>query len=94
MFASLSFYVDPYVFLYVGTWFCAGRFFEVLSGTTPEPLWKIMSRIAVVYALEPIFTVIFVINMNKIWEKVMSVLRARIFRRMLIQKVALRILGH
>ncbi|XP_021842306.1 ABC transporter B family member 28 isoform X1 [Spinacia oleracea] len=65
----------------------SGRFFEVLSGTTPEPLWKIMSRIAVVYALEPIFTVIFVINMNKIWEKVMSVLRARIFRRMLIQKV-------
>ncbi|XP_010693513.2 ABC transporter B family member 28 isoform X2 [Beta vulgaris subsp. vulgaris] len=65
----------------------SGRFFEVLSGTVPEPLWKIMSRIAVVYALEPIFTVIFVINMNKIWEKVMSVLRAQIFRRMLIQKV-------
>lgn len=53
-----------------------------------------MSRIAVVYALEPIFTVIFVINMNKIWEKVMSVLRAQIFRRMLIQKVALHILTH
>ncbi|XP_021730151.1 ABC transporter B family member 28-like isoform X1 [Chenopodium quinoa] len=65
----------------------SGRFFEVLSGTTPEPLWKVMSKIAFVYSLEPIFTVIFVINMNKIWEKVMSVLRAQIFRRMLIQKV-------
>lgn len=65
----------------------SGRFFEVLSGMSSEPLWKIMSRIAVVYALEPVFTVIFVINMNKIWEKVMSVLRAQIFRRMLIQKV-------
>ncbi|KAL2920602.1 ABC transporter B family member 28 [Bienertia sinuspersici] len=65
----------------------SGKFFEVLSGARPEPLWKIMSRIAVVYALEPIFTVIFVINMNKIWEKVMSVSRAHIFKRMLIQKV-------
>ncbi|XP_057546689.1 ABC transporter B family member 28 isoform X1 [Amaranthus tricolor] len=65
----------------------SGRFFEVLSGARPEPLWRILSRIAVVYALEPVFTVIFVVNMNKIWEKIMSILRAQIFRRMLVQKV-------
>ncbi|XP_074291212.1 ABC transporter B family member 28 isoform X2 [Silene latifolia] len=46
-----------------------------------------MSKIAVLYALEPVFTLIFVINMSKIWEKVMSVLRAQIFKRMLIQKM-------
>lgn len=65
----------------------SGRFFEVLSGARAEPLWKLMSRIAVLYALEPVFTMIFVINMNRIWERVMAVLRAHIFRRMLIQKV-------
>ncbi|KAJ8438002.1 hypothetical protein Cgig2_029983 [Carnegiea gigantea] len=70
---------------YVGDY--AGRFFEVLSGARAEPLWKLMSRIAVLYALEPVFTMIFVINMNRIWERVMAVLRAHIFRRMLIQKV-------
>jgi ATP-binding cassette subfamily B (MDR/TAP) protein 8 len=41
----------------------------------------------VLYALEPIFTVIFVVNMNTVWEKVMATLRAQIFRRVLIQKV-------
>lgn len=65
----------------------SGRFFEVLSGARHEPLWKLMSSIAVLYALEPVFTMIFVINMNRIWERVMAVLRAQIFRRMLIQKV-------
>ncbi|KAK9665562.1 hypothetical protein RND81_14G119900 [Saponaria officinalis] len=65
----------------------SGRFFEVLTGIRPEPLWKLMSKIAFLYALEPIFTLIFVINMSKIWEKVMSVLRAQIFKRMLLQKV-------
>ncbi|XP_031110012.1 ABC transporter B family member 28 isoform X2 [Ipomoea triloba] len=39
------------------------------------------------YSLEPIFTVIFVVNMNAMWEKVMSSLRAQIFQRVLIQKV-------
>lgn len=38
------------------------------------------------YILEPIFTVVFVINMTTIWEKVMSSLRGQIFKRMLIQK--------
>lgn len=41
----------------------------------------------VLYALEPLFTVIFVINMNIVWEKVMSTLRAQIFGKILIQKV-------
>ncbi|BBN69791.1 non-intrinsic ABC protein 8 [Prunus dulcis] len=35
----------------------------------------------------PIFSVIFVVNLNTIWEKVMSTLRAQIFGRVLIQKV-------
>lgn len=41
----------------------------------------------VLYALEPLLTVIFVTNMNIVWEKVMSTLRAQIFGRILIQKV-------
>ncbi|KAL6580415.1 ABC transporter B member 28 [Orobanche minor] len=65
----------------------SGRFFEVLIGARPEPIWKLLSKVAILYILEPIFTIIFVINMNGIWEKVMSSLRARIFQRVLIQKV-------
>lgn len=65
----------------------SGRFFEVLIGTRPEPLWKLLSRIGLLYTLEPIFTVIYVVNMNTIWEKVMSSLRAQIFRSALIHKV-------
>ncbi|GMI95286.1 ARABIDOPSIS THALIANA NON-INTRINSIC ABC PROTEIN 8, non-intrinsic ABC protein 8 [Hibiscus trionum] len=64
----------------------SGRFFEVLIGARPEPLWKLLSKVGLLYSLEPIFTVIFVVNMNTVWEKVMSTLRAQIFRRILIQK--------
>ncbi|KAI8008693.1 ABC transporter B family member 28 [Camellia lanceoleosa] len=65
----------------------SGKFFEVLIGKAPEPLWNVLSKVAVLYALEPIFTVIFVINLNTVWEKVMSNVRAQIFHRVLIQKV-------
>ncbi|KAK2985080.1 hypothetical protein RJ640_022958 [Escallonia rubra] len=64
-----------------------GRFFEVLIGARPDPLWELLSKVGVLYTLEPIFTVIFVMNMNTVWEKVMSSLRAQIFRNVLIQKV-------
>ncbi|KAM0039010.1 putative bacterial ABC-type protein transporter [Helianthus debilis subsp. tardiflorus] len=63
------------------------RFFEVLIGARAEPLWQLLSKVAVLYTLEPIFTVIFVVNMNTIWEKVMSSLRAQIFGSVLIHKV-------
>lgn len=66
---------------------CAGKFFEILIGRGTEPLWTLLSKIAVLYILEPIFTVIYVINITTIWEKVMTSLRGHIFRRMLIQKV-------
>ncbi|XP_076915870.1 ABC transporter B family member 28-like [Bidens hawaiensis] len=65
----------------------SGRFFEVLIGARTEPLWQLLSKVAVLYTLEPIFTVIFVVNMNTIWEKVMSSLRAQIFGSVLIHKV-------
>ncbi|XP_065870480.1 ABC transporter B family member 28 [Euphorbia lathyris] len=65
----------------------SGRFFEVLIGVRPEPLWRLLSKIGLLYSLEPIFTVIFVVNMNAVWEKVMSTLRGHVFRRVLIQKV-------
>ncbi|CAN4080775.1 unnamed protein product [Withania somnifera] len=65
----------------------SGRFFEVLIGRRPEPLLELLSKVGLLYALEPIFTVIYVVNMNSIWEKVMSSLRAQIFQRVLIQKV-------
>ncbi|CAJ1952625.1 unnamed protein product [Sphenostylis stenocarpa] len=65
----------------------SGRFFEVLIGARPEPLWKLLSKIVVLYALEPLLTIIFVINMNIVWEKIMSTLRAQIFGRILIQKI-------
>lgn len=64
-----------------------GRFFEVLIGVRPEPLWRLLSKIAVLYSLEPIFTIAFVTNITAIWENVMATLRAQIFRRVLIQKV-------
>ncbi|KAF0909618.1 hypothetical protein E2562_039109 [Oryza meyeriana var. granulata] len=65
----------------------SGRFFETLIGRGSEPLWRLLSKIAVLYTLEPIFTIIFVINMTVIWEKVMARLRSQIFRRILIQKM-------
>ncbi|XP_047176952.1 ABC transporter B family member 28 [Vigna umbellata] len=65
----------------------SGRFFEVLIGARPEPLWKLLTKIGVLYALEPLLTIIFVINMNIVWEKIMSTLRAQIFGRILIQKI-------
>ncbi|OWM79503.1 hypothetical protein CDL15_Pgr022915 [Punica granatum] len=65
----------------------SGQFFEVLVGGRPEPLWRLLSRIGLLYMLEPILTVLFVVNMNTVWEKVMSTLRAQIFTRVLIQKV-------
>ncbi|EEF51451.1 ABC transporter B family member 28 [Ricinus communis] len=65
----------------------SGRFFEVLIGARPEPLWRLLTKVAIVYSLEPIFTVIFIVNMNTVWEKVMSTLRAHTFGRVLIQKV-------
>lgn len=64
-----------------------GRFFEILIGVRPEPLWSLLSKMGVLYALEPLLTVVFVINMNIVWESVMSKLRAQIFGRILIQKV-------
>ncbi|KAL2967442.1 hypothetical protein AAZX31_16G176000 [Glycine max] len=64
-----------------------GQYFEVLIGPRPEPLWKQLSKIGVLYALEPLLTIIFVINMNIVWEKIMSTLRAQIFGRILIQKI-------
>lgn len=70
-------------------WLYVGRFFEVLIGARPEPLWVLLSKVGVLYALEPIFTVMFVVNMNTIWENVMSSLRARIFSSILIRKVRL-----
>lgn len=74
-------------YLTISGWFFVGRFFEVLIGARPEPLWKLLSKVGLLYALEPIFTVIFVTNMNTVWEKVMSIVKAQIFRTVLIQKV-------
>ncbi|XP_055827643.1 ABC transporter B family member 28 isoform X1 [Solanum dulcamara] len=65
----------------------SGRFFEVLIGTRSDPLLELLSKVGLLYTLEPIFTVIYVVNMNSIWEKVMSSLRAQIFQRVLIQKI-------
>lgn len=67
----------------------SGRFFEVLIGARTVPLWQVVSKLGILYTLEAICTIIFVINMNIMWEKVMSSLRAQIFQRVLIQKVKL-----
>ncbi|KAF3787995.1 ABC transporter B family member 28 [Nymphaea thermarum] len=65
----------------------SGRFFEVLVGRRTEPLLELLAKVGVLYVLEPVFTVVFVVNMSSIWEKVMTALRARVFRRILVQKV-------
>lgn len=59
----------------------------MLIGARPDPLWRLLGKVGILYCLEPIFTVIFVVNMTTVWEKVMSTLRAQIFTRLLIQKV-------
>ncbi|KAK6794395.1 hypothetical protein RDI58_007848 [Solanum bulbocastanum] len=65
----------------------SGRFFEVLVGTRTDPLLELLSKVGLLYTLEPIFTIIYVANITSIWEKVMSSIRAQIFRRVLIQKI-------
>ncbi|XP_068634409.1 ABC transporter B family member 28 [Aristolochia californica] len=65
----------------------SGRFFEVLIGARPDPLWQLLTQVGCLYVFEPIFTIIFVTNMNTVWEKVMASMRAQVFRRILIQKV-------
>ncbi|KAM7274304.1 hypothetical protein ACFE04_028968 [Oxalis oulophora] len=65
----------------------SGRFFEVMIGKRPEPLLRLLGNLAVLYALEPVFTIIFVVNMYTIWETIMSTLRAQVFQRVLVQKV-------
>ncbi|CAL9086549.1 unnamed protein product [Musa textilis] len=65
----------------------SGKFFQTITGTVSEPLWRLLSQIAFLYSLEPIFTIIFVTNMTIIWESVMANLRGQIFRQILIQKV-------
>ncbi|PIN26575.1 Peptide exporter, ABC superfamily [Handroanthus impetiginosus] len=65
----------------------SGRLFDVLIGARLESIWQLLYKVGILYTLEPIFTIIFVMSMNGIWEKVMSSLRAQIFKRMLIQKV-------
>ncbi|WVZ63070.1 hypothetical protein U9M48_012736 [Paspalum notatum var. saurae] len=67
--------------------FFSGKFFETLIGRGNEPLWRLLAKITVLYTLEPIFTIIFVVNMTIIWEQVMARLRSQIFRRILIQKM-------
>ncbi|KAJ1288946.1 hypothetical protein BS78_02G127800 [Paspalum vaginatum] len=67
--------------------FFSGKFFETLIGKGNEPLWRLLAKITVLYTLEPIFTIIFVVNMTIIWEQVMARLRSQIFRRILIQKM-------
>ncbi|KAL6004610.1 hypothetical protein ACLOJK_005165 [Asimina triloba] len=52
-----------------------------------EPLWRLLTKVGLLYAMEPVFTVIFVINLSSTWEKVMSTIRAQVFRRIMIQKV-------
>ncbi|URD96011.1 ABC transporter [Musa troglodytarum] len=65
----------------------SGKFFQTITGTVSEPLWRLLSQIAFLYSLEPIFTIIFVTNVTIIWESVMANLRGQIFRQILIQKV-------
>ncbi|KAG9140690.1 hypothetical protein Leryth_006878 [Lithospermum erythrorhizon] len=81
-------------FSLVGCTFCmlslpllSGRFFEVLVGRSNESLWSVLSKVAILYSLEPIFTVLYVVNMNVMWEKVMSRLRAHLFQSLMIQKM-------
>jgi hypothetical protein len=75
-----------YLFSNLG-YLMTGRIFASLIGKSSETLWQILSKLAVIYCLEPAFTIIFVTNMTYIWEKVTANLRSRVFQRVLIQKV-------
>ena len=65
----------------------SGKFFETLIGTRKEPLQELLTKLGVVYVMEPALTVLFVTNMVHVWENVMANLRSQVFRRILIQKV-------
>eukprot|EP00850_Spirogloea_muscicola_P015228 SM000115S23907 [mRNA] locus=s115:109257:114629:- [translate_table: standard] len=65
----------------------SGQFFETLIGKRQGNLSRLLGSLAIVYVMEPIFTVAYVTSMCTTWEAVMAKLRTAVFQRLLVQKV-------
>eukprot|EP00850_Spirogloea_muscicola_P011020 SM000067S20297 [mRNA] locus=s67:139842:145263:+ [translate_table: standard] len=71
----------------------SGQFFETLIGKRQGKLGRLLGSLAIVYVMEPIFTVAYVTSMCTAWEAVMAKLRTAVFQRLLVQKASLLLLG-
>ncbi|CAI5460616.1 unnamed protein product [Closterium sp. Yama58-4] len=65
-----------------------GNFVQALVSPVPVPLAQLLLPIASIYVLEPAATLLFVSSLSAVWEAVMAAVRVRVFRRLLLQKVA------
>ncbi|CAI7862421.1 unnamed protein product [Closterium sp. NIES-54] len=65
-----------------------GNFVQALVAPVPVPLAQLLLPIAAIYVLEPAATLLFVSSLSAVWEAVMAAVRVRVFRRLLLQKVA------
>ncbi|CAI5949007.1 unnamed protein product [Closterium sp. NIES-65] len=65
-----------------------GNFVQALVAPVPVPLAQLLLPIAAIYVLEPAATLLFVSSLSAVWESVMAAVRVRVFRRLLLQKVA------
>ncbi|GJP82094.1 hypothetical protein CLOP_g12312 [Closterium sp. NIES-67] len=65
-----------------------GNFVQALVAPVPVPLPRLLLPIAAIYVVEPAATLLFVSSLSAVWEAVMAAVRVRVFRRLLLQKVA------
>ncbi|CAI5473243.1 unnamed protein product [Closterium sp. Yama58-4] len=65
-----------------------GNFVQALVSPVPVPLAQLLLPIASIYVLELAATLLFVSSLSAVWEAVMAAVRVRVFRRLLLQKVA------
>ncbi|GAQ86233.1 ABC transporter [Klebsormidium nitens] len=65
----------------------SGKFFETLVGIRPGPLSDLLWKLGLLYAVEPLATVVYITSMTTMWEKVTASLRSHVYSRLLMQKV-------
>eukprot|EP01025_Chloroclados_australasicus_P043591 TRINITY_DN4675_c1_g1_i1.p1 TRINITY_DN4675_c1_g1~~TRINITY_DN4675_c1_g1_i1.p1 ORF type:complete len:694 (-),score=34.21 TRINITY_DN4675_c1_g1_i1:191-2272(-) len=76
---SICTVISPYI---------TGKLIDVLAGTLPLSAYpKLIIALAIVYTIEPLATAMYISTIVKANERVMRVLRAEVFRNLLMQKI-------
>lgn len=64
--------------------FLVGKFFEILIGVRKEFLLEFLVKFGVIYFMELVLIVVFIINLVYVWENVMVYLCLEVFCCILI----------